>query len=307
MKRHNGRIGPIMVYDRATGQTEPEIVLGEAYVRLLYGNIFGRLLAEGIFKRRLFSCLYGRLQDSASSARKIANVARELRIDLSEAQKPIEEYRSFNDFFTRGLKRAARLIDPDPAAVISPCDARLLAYPRIHAAMDVNVKGSELSLRSLLADTALASRYTGGAMLVYRLCPADYHRFHFPEAGTPDPALRIDGHLHSVNPMALGTGLRILESNLRERTLLHTDGGTICTVEIGAMCVGSIVQTFAPGDPVSRGDQKGMFRFGGSTVIVLYEPGRVRVDEDILRNSREGLETLVKLGMRVGSYARVAR
>ncbi len=306
MKDHDNRI---MVYNRTTGRLEPEIVLGEGAVRLLYGNRLGGLLAECVLKRRFFSRLFGKLQNTAISARKIATVAAQLKIDLSELEKPLEEYRSFNEFFTRTLKKEARPIDGDPHAVISPCDARLLAVPTVHGAITVNVKGSHLDLRRLLADDMLASKYTGGAMLIYRLCPADYHRFHFPEAGTPGSAVRTGGPLHSVNPMALATGRRILDTNLRERTELDTENGpgTICMVEVGAMCVGSIVQTYTPGAPVARGGEKGMFLFGGSAVIVLYEPGRIRVDGDIVEQSRRGIETLVRVGMRVGAYSETSK
>jgi len=295
----------IMIYNRVTGRLEPEVVLGEGFVRFLYETASGRFLASAIFKRRLFSKMFGLFQDTRVSARKIRKVAADLSIDLSEAEQVPEDFKSFNDFFTRSLKREARPIDPDPSVVVSPCDARLLAFPGVDQGAPFSVKGSEFCLDALLGDAQLASEYAGGTLLIYRLCPADYHRFHFPESGVPGPVKTMNGPLHSVNPIALAGGMRILDSNLRQQTLIEAGNkaGRICMVEIGAMCVGSIVQTFKPGVPIERGDEKGMFRFGGSTVVVLYEPGRVRMDGDILDHSKKSIETFVRLGTSVGSYS----
>jgi phosphatidylserine decarboxylase len=294
----------VMIYNRAAGRLEPEIVLGEGLMRLLYGNRAGGVLADVVLTRRFFSRLVGWLHRSSPSRRKIAGVAARLRIDLSECEKRVEEFTSFDDFFTRALRTDARPIDRRPEAVVSPCDARLLAFPAVARDLVVRVKGSAVSVRALVADERLAESHGCGTLLLYRLCPADYHRFHFPEDCVPGPAVRIAGKLHSVHPLALVTGRRILDTNLRERTILESrnGAGTIVMVEIGALCVGSIVQTFAPGVAARRGDEKGMFRFGGSTVAVLYEPGRVRVDKDILEHSAAGVETLVRVGMAVGAY-----
>jgi phosphatidylserine decarboxylase len=297
------RAPPTLVFNRLTGRLEEEAIMGERLLRLLYGNPVGRALAGVLARQRWFSRLVGRLEDSAWSARKIRRVAAELAIDLTELGKPVEAYRTFNEFFTRTLRPSARPIDERPEAVISPCDARLLAFPAASQDHAVEVKGSALRTGALLGDEGLAGRFSGGTLLVYRLCPADYHRFHFPETCVPGPAVRTDGRLHSVHPLALGTGRVRLDRNLRERTLLESTAGTVCMVEIGALCVGSIVQTYRPGEGARRGEEKGMFRFGGSTVIVIYEPGRVRVDADILERSRSGLETLVRVGMAVGRYS----
>ncbi len=295
---------PIMVYDRAAGALEREIVLGERFVRLLYESRLGRLAARAVFSRRWFSRLCGRLQDSPRSVRRVASAVAALRIDLGDSART--DFSSFNDFFTRALRPGARPIPGDPGAVISPCDARLLAVPAIAPATRFMVKAAPLDPAALLGDDALCARYAGGTLCIYRLCPADYHRFHFPEACIPGPAATIAGRLHSVNPIALATGLRILDANLRHRTLLAAGerAGTICMLEIGAMCVGSIVQTYRPEAPAARGAEKGLFRFGGSTVIVLYEPGRMTLDADIAERSAAGVETLVRVGMQIGVYAR---
>jgi len=293
----------ISVYDRRSGQLTEEIVLGEGFVRFLYENPFGRFLGKSLIKRRFFSSLVGFMQDLPISRKKIAKVASDLGIDLSEAQKDLDDFKTFNDFFIRALKKDARPVDPDPMAVISGCDSRLLAIQSVKASETVSIKGSLLNITELLQDSGLSSIFEEGAMLIYRLCPSDYHRFHFPEKGIPRAAKVIDGPLNSVSPIALRSGLRILDSNLRHITILETKRqGKICIVEVGAMCVGSIVQTYSPGVCVERGAEKGMFRFGGSTVVVLYEQGRVKIDDTILKYSSENIETLVKMGEPVGVY-----
>ena len=262
------------------------------------------MIADTLLSRPLVSRLYGRLQDRNRTRRRIAATARALGIDMAECATPLAKFTSFNDFFCRALKAEARPITPAPSAVIAPCDARLLAVAGIAMHTPLPIKCRKLHLERLLVDDTLASRFVGGTLLVYRLCPADYHRFHFPETCVPSAAVTIAGPLHSVNPIALAAGRRVLDRNLRHRTLLDTGGaaGSVCMVEVGAMCVGSIVQTYTPDAPAARGAQKGLFRFGGSTVIALYEPDRLRIDDDVQAHSREGIETLVRLGTSVGTY-----
>lgn len=283
---------------------EQETVLGEGFVRLLYETTYGRLLGGMIFRRRSFSKLYGIFQNQSSSRRKIAKVAESLGIDLEEAELPPESFPHFNAFFARTLKKEARPVDPDPAKLISPCDARLLVFPGIDRGRAIEVKGGAFDLEKLLDSEELASRFSGGDLFIYRLCPADYHRFHFPEDCRPGFTEVIDGPLHSVNPIALASKIPILDTNLRHLTLMDTEGpkGTVAMIEVGAMCVGSIVQTYVPQVPAKRGDEKGMFLFGGSTVIVIYEPGIVSIDEDLMEHSRDHIETLVKLGMTLGKF-----
>lgn len=293
-----------MVYNRRTGEMEAEIVMGEGLVRFAYQTLLGRGLTGAVLKRRWFSRLYGFFQDRAFSAGKIQEVADALGINMAEAEKPITAFRTFNEFFARRLKPEARPVDQDPQSAVSPCDARLLVVPDVSTDTVCRIKGSPLGLAALLGDAGLAQRFAGGTLFIYRLCPADYHRFHFPETCTPDRAVTLNGSLHSVNPMALATGLPILDHNLRQRTLLAEAGpaGQIAMVEVGALCVGSIIQSYRPGERAQRGDEKGLFRFGGSTVIVLYPQDVLQVDGDILDFSAKGTESLVKMGMRVGVY-----
>jgi len=163
------------------------------------------------------------------------------------------------------------------------------------------VKGAKFSLPELLGDSALAAKFFGGAMLISRLCPVDYHRFHFPVGGTPRDARRINGWLYSVSPVALRRNLRTLVENKREITLIESpEFGTVAMVEVGATNVGSIRQAFVPDRPVAKGDEKGFFAFGGSCVITLFERGRMRFDADVMASNSDFIECYARMGDRLG-------
>jgi phosphatidylserine decarboxylase len=170
------------------------------------------------------------------------------------------------------------------------------------------VKGMKFTLAELLGEAALpedqrvlAKKFTGGAMLISRLCPVDYHRFHFPVGGTPSEASLINGWLYSVSPVALRRNIHYLIENKRELTLIQAPGfGEVAMLEVGATNVGSIVQSYTFGRDVAKGDEKGLFSFGGSCVITLFQAGRIRFDADLLEQSEQHLETYAKMGDRLG-------
>ena len=163
------------------------------------------------------------------------------------------------------------------------------------------MKGAKFSLRELLGDAALAKTFAGGAMLISRLCPVDYHRFHFPVAGAPNESKLINGWLYSVSPVALRRNVRYLVENKRELTLLESvEFGTVAILEVGATNVGSIKQGYVPGRTVAKGDEKGLFAFGGSCVITLFQHGRIRFDADLVKSSAEQMELYAKMGDRLG-------
>ena len=292
----------LLVYDRAAGTVIEEKVPAKGLLLFLYSSSAGGVFAALLGGLPFFSKLVGFLHRSKISVGAVKRAIRNWNIEMKEFFVPPEGFRCFDDFFTRRLRQGARPIDEDPRHVISPCDSRLFAVPEVAQEGRFRVKGCWVSLRELLCDRGLAERYRGGTALVYRLAPADYHWFHFPEDGLPGPVAHLPGTLHSVNPLAFSKGRRILQINKRDRTVLETEKGAVCMVEVGAMCFGSIVQTFVPGRKVKRGQEKGYFRFGGSTVIVLYGAGQIEVDQDILKSSEEGFETLVKMGEKVGRY-----
>ncbi len=177
----------------------------------------------------------------------------------------------------------------------------MLVFPQLDEDTFVPVKGHPFSIRKMLPD--IADRYIGGALAIVRLCPADYHRYHFPCAGEIVDANDIPGAYHSVSPIALGAGPDVFGENKRSYTLIKTENaGTMCYVEVGAFGVGSIVNTKTSGH-VAKMDEKGYFKFGGSTVVVVFEPGTVNFSEDLVANSAAGKETLVKVGQPFATVA----
>lgn len=292
----------IKYINRETNEFEEEKVFGEKYLQWLYTSPLGMGLLELIFKKGIFSCLYGKLQDSFRSKKKIPSFIKDYEIDMSEFEKEVSEYTSFNDFFYRKLKKGARFLDERENRLVSPADGRLLAYKNIDINALIQVKGSTYTLAELINNKALAQTYDQGFCIVIRLCPTDYHRFHFPDYGIPEKFQRVKGHYYSVNPIALKTKAQIYCQNKREITIFHSANfGDILLLEIGATCVGSIVQTFIPDQPVSKGEEKGYFKFGGSTVIMFLKKGELKLDQDLLYNTKQGYETKVKMGMGIGT------
>jgi phosphatidylserine decarboxylase len=225
-------------------------------------------------------------------------------LDPAEFADAPESYRSFNEFFYRKLKPAARPVDADEASVVFPADGRHLGFERASEIEGVFVKGQKFDLPALLGDENLAARYADGSLILSRLCPVDYHRFHFPAAGVPGETRLIEGPLFSVNPIALRQRLAYLWTNKRTITELKSERfGTVLCMEIGATCVGTIHQTFTPGQPVAKGAEKGYFAFGGSSTLTLFEPGAVRLAADLLENSARQIELYARIGSVMGRSA----
>jgi phosphatidylserine decarboxylase len=294
---------PIQFVDRRSGKLVTEVVLGEAFVRYIYERALGRALRRAVLTRPAFSKLYGHYQSSPLSRKAIEDTVRKLTIPMDEYEVPPGGFRHFNEFFTRRLRPGARPIDPDPRRIVSPADGRTFVYTDVHGDTLLPAKGRSLSLRALLGSDEAARPFRDGVVMIVRLCPADYHRFHFPCSGEAGSHQTLSGPLESVNPWALARGRPILDTNQRDLTFLESPVfGRVAYLEIGAMCVGSIVHTFRPG-AVQAGDEKGMFQFGGSTVILVFEPGRIQVDEDLVANTRKGLETFLRMGEGIATAA----
>jgi len=291
----------IKYIDRKTGQTCTEKVYGQMFLSLLYGDGFFReLIAKALrplsAKVPLLSQLYGYLQKRPESAKKVKPFIREFGVDEREFLET--DFRSFNDFFIRKLKAEARPIDRDESTICTPADGRYLVYPQFK---EFVVKGQEFSLGNFLRSTALANRFKEGSMAIVRLCPSDYHRFHFPCDGVASKADLVNGPLYSVNPLALKKRLAILAENKRMITEIETEEfGTILYVEIGATNVGSIRQTYVADSVVRKGQEKGYFEFGGSCIVLLFERGRVAFDQDLVENTKRGFETRVNFGESLG-------
>ena len=292
---------PIRFFNRDTGKLETEQVYGEAFLRWTYGSPLGKLALAAFVKRPFFSAWYGRRMSTRASAGKVVPFIAQYGLDPAEFAQPPDAFASFNEFFYRKLQPAARPIDADESSAVFPADGRHLGFARAADSGGVFVKGQRFDLPALLGDAALAARYAEGALVLSRLCPVDYHRFHFPLAGVPGETRLIDGPLFSVSPLALRRRLAYLWTNKRTVTRLVTrDFGTVVLLEIGATCVGTIAQTYTPGEPVAKGAEKGYFAFGGSSTLTLFEPGAIRLAPDLLEHSANQVELYARIGSRMG-------
>lgn len=300
---------PIRYADLDTGEVHEEAVYGGFWVRLLYGTWLGRLVSSLVAAPPV-SRVYGWLQDRPASSRKVAPFIERFQIKMEdflpeEGRSAASPYSTFNQFFTRRVTAAARPF-ADPPRFPAPCDARYFAYDVVNDAVSIPVKGASFKASALLRDEAWQAYFEDGPGFIARLCPVDYHRFHFPDDGEVLASWRIPGALHSVNPWALAFRGDIFMINEREVTILQTDSfGKLAFIEVGATCVGKIQQTYSA-KRFSRGDEKGMFLFGGSTVIVIGEQGRWSIDPALLENTARGIETYLKMGRPLGEASRSA-
>ncbi|WP_026893711.1 phosphatidylserine decarboxylase [Clostridiisalibacter paucivorans] len=291
----------IYYVDRQTNEKKREIVAGNKYLKWINNTKSGNIFLEKIVKKKLFSSIYGKIQDLSISRKKIPQFIKTLNIDMSESLiEDISEFKTFNHFFTRKLKNSARPINKNKNVLISPVDGKILAYESIDIKNIIQVKGSSYKLSELFLDSTMAKRYIEGHCIVIRLAPSDYHRFHFPDDGIAQNNIKIKGDYYSVNPLTLNNISNVYCKNKRELTIFNSHNfDEIVMVEVGATCVGSIIQTYTPGKSVYKGDEKGFFKFGGSTVIMFLKKNVIAIDDDILENTSKGLETKIHMGERI--------
>lgn len=266
-----------------------------ALLKKLYGTAAGRCLLK-VLTLPIVSKVAGAYMDSPLSKPLIEPFIRKNGIDTSDYI--MRDFRSYNQFFTRRIKPEKRPIDRVPDHLISPCDAKISVY-RIDDRSVFRIKDSYYRVSDLLKNDFLARRLEGGYCFIFRLEVDDYHRYCYIDSGTKSDNTFIRGELHTVNPIAMKR-YNIYKRNSREYTVLHTDNfGDVAQIEVGAMLVGRIrnrhgVHTFV------RGEEKGKFEFGGSTVVLLFERDTVTPDSDLLKNTANGFETVVKLGEKIG-------
>lgn len=291
----------IQVYNRKTQKYEVEKVAGGNYIKWSYESPIGKSFTELLIKKKLFSKLYGSYCNTSLSKKKISKFIKNFNIDMNISSNTVDDFNNFNDFFVRSLKEEARPINKDSNILISPGDGRLFAYENISIDNLIQVKGIHYSLSELIEDNALAKEYEGGTCLVLRLCPTDYHRFHFVDKGIPLENHFIKGNYYSVNPVALEKIPKLYCQNKREWSVFKSDNfGDIIHIEVGATCVGTIIQSYTVNERVNKGDEKGYFKFGGSTTILLLKKDTVKIDEDIINQTKLGYETMVLMGESIG-------
>lgn len=281
------------MYDRHTGKYMETGQYGQGALAFLYGNPFGRMLLK-IAVSPLTSRMYGLYNSLPVSAKKIPGFIEKYGVAMSGYEKT--EYRSFNDFFTRKRRDEALHIDADENALIAPADSKLLVYS-VTDHLKLTVKGSVYHLNELVDNRVDLSDYSGGLCLVFRLCMDDYHRYCFVDSGNVAESHYVKGKLHTVS--SISKDYKIYKENAREVTICDTDHfGRIIQIEVGALLVGRIVNHRT--DTFSKGEEKGYFEPGGSTIILLLKKNAAVIDEDILIQSAHGTETIVKYGEKIG-------
>jgi phosphatidylserine decarboxylase len=290
----------IRVYNRQTREIEFENTYKGGGLHFLYKTDLGKALTSTILNKSLISKLYGRAVRSRQSISMIYKFIKHYNIDINEIKCPISSFRCFNDFFIRELKENARPVDMNPDSLIAPADSRLLVFDLISHS-NLPVKGYWYLLNELVKDKNLAREYSDGWCFIYRLAPADYHRFCYIDSGYHDKVKRIRGVLHSVNPVALSSINNLISKNYRVLTVLDTEHfGKILHLEVGALLVGEIVNINRNAHNFSRGEEKGWFEYGGSTIIQIFKKGTVMPDADIMEYSLSNIESLVKMGEKTG-------
>lgn len=291
----------IKFYDRKSKKYEIELVAGEKYLDWTYSSRLGMNLLEIFIKKKAFSKLYGWYCDTKTSKSKIKSFIKDLNIDMSIVEKNENEFNSFNEFFIRKLKPSARPFSNENNILISPAEGRIFAYENIDLNNIMQIKGINYSLNELIKNKNIASKYIGGTCIIFRLCPTDYHRFHFLDNGVCEKSNKIKGAYYSVNPIALKKIPKLFCENKREWSIFHSENfKDVLYVEVGATCVGSIIQTYTPNSKVKKGDEKGYFKFGGSTVVLFLQKDVVKIDDDIIEQTKLGYETKILMGEKIG-------
>lgn len=289
--------------ERATGEKVVESVMGDRALRFAYETMLGRTLWPVLFGSKFVSAVFGRYYDSPRSKKAIMSLASIPGYRADEAEKPLEAYDSFNAFFTRRLKPGTR---PLGEGFVSPADGRLRLYLGANVDAPFPLKGATKSLREVFAPMLSNPTDDIGSIcdiVVIRLAPVDYHRFHFPcDCATMEPLRVIPGEYHSVNPIALLRRPDIYADNERQIVKARAAFGDFWMVDVGAFGVGTIVQTYV-GEHHTKGDERGYFKFGGSTVILVLPAGAVKFDADLVRASTDGMETRVLACAQIGRQA----
>lgn len=290
----------IKYINRATGKVEIENPPAEGLLKFLYGSTFGKIAVLPIAKQKAITKRYGRMMSSPKSVQRIQPFIDSLKINMSESKKKPEEFKSFNEFFYRELKPEAR---PIAEGLVSPGDGRVLAFDKISDVNSFYIKGKQFTIRQFLKDEALVAKHQNSSMIIVRLAPNDYHRYHFPFKGIASEPKKISGSYYSVSPIALQSKFtKVFCKNKKEICTLSTEKhGEILVIPVGATMVGSLNSTFIPNSLVEKGQEMGYFAFGGSTVVLLFDSKHFKINADLLQNTKNNLETFLHMGEQIAS------
>lgn len=280
----------MIVVDRKN-KKEKEYTPG-VFVSFLYNNVFGRVVLK-LLSNRVFANLGACFMNSRLSKFMMNNKIKEYNIDMTKFLD--KKYNSYNDFFTRKLKKIK--FDSNKNSFISPCDSKLMIL-KLDDNKLFNIKGSLYSMNQIINDD-ITSEFINGYALIFRLDVNDYHRYSYIDDGTRGDFKYIKGELHTVQPIVYDK-VKVFHRNSREWCVLHTKNfDDIIECEVGALLVGKI-NNDKNKISFKKGDEKGYFSFGGSTIILFVKENMVSFDEDILNNSMLGKETIVSCGEKIG-------
>ncbi len=286
----------IQYHDRASGSLKTEKIYSEASFRFLYENPVGYFLTQKFLVKPWFSRAYGNHFSKASSIKKIPDFVSDHQIEIDDFED--RNYVSFNDFFARKFKEGVRSFSKDPKVFPAICEGRVLAFSDLSDENELPVKAQLWRAKELAP-----FEFDPGSVLIFRLSPADYHRFHSPDEGRLIQRTWIEGRLDSVNPLSLRRNREVFLRNRRVCYQIETKNfGHLTCVAVAGLCVGSINDSFRS-DRLERGQEMGFFEFGGSTVIIFGEKGKWLPSADLLKNTKVGLETFVRLGESVGNQS----
>ncbi len=259
----------------------------------LYKNLFGRVILS-LATKRFVSSIAGWYLNRKKSTKYIKGFIESNNIDMSDYVE--RDYKSFNDFFSREIKPNKRIFSKDKKDFCAPSDSKLIVY-KITKDQEFTIKEKKYTIKRILRDEELAKEYENGYFMVFRLSVDDYHRYAYIDNGRVLSNKKIKGKYHTVGPIAFERH-KVYEENHREYDVLETENfGKIVQMEVGAMMVGKIVnhdkKTF------KRAEERGYFLFGGSTIVIMVKDNVIKIDKDILDNSKKNIETKIKQGEKV--------
>ena len=290
----------LQVYNRKQKKFEETSQYGGGMLDILYNHLPGRVLLKLVI-HPVFSRMYGIYNSSPFSKGRIAPFVKKYEISLADYEK--QQYRSFNDFFTRKIKADKRPVDMRAESLIAPADSKLSIYP-IKEECCIQVKGVSYTLSELVGGKVDMLDYEGGICLVFRLTMDDYHRYAFVDNGRLVRRYPIKGRLHTVS--SLSKAHKVYRENSRVVNVLATQNfDRMVCIEVGALLVGRIVNY--PIKVFRKGMEKGYFKLGGSTIIMLLKQGVVEIDQDIVDICKDGVEVKVLMGEAIGRRYRKKR
>lgn len=270
------------------------IIESSKTLNFFYDSFLGRILLK-LFICKFISNLIGIYMNSELSIKKINKFIKDNNIDMSEYED--KKYTSYNDFFTRKIIVSKRPIDNKKNALIAPCDSKLLVY-KINEDLTLKIKDSYYDINTLV-NKDIMNEYKDGYACIFRLSTDNYHRYCYIDSGIKEKNVYIKGVFHTVQPIAL-KHYNFFKTNSREYTILNTDNfGKVIDIDIGALGVGRI-KNHHQKHRFIKGEEKGYFEFGGSTIVLLLKKDTIEIDKDILNNSKDNIETIVKYGERIG-------